>query len=173
MTRKEFEHIVPELRPLMMKVGRDFFGNNDDAEDVAQDTLVRLWTYCERLDSNRNMKALAIMVAKNTCVEMYKRKQRLVELTHKDCTDIEGESIAGDTYSADAGIKSEEIRQKIDKAIGSLSPREQQLVRKRFLEDISAEEIAIETGIAKPSVKSMLSAAKAKLINILRYNETT
>lgn len=45
MNRKEFENIVPELRPLMVKVARDFFGNQDDAEDVAQDALVRLWNY--------------------------------------------------------------------------------------------------------------------------------
>ena len=43
MDRKEFENIVPALRPLMVKVGRDFFGNKDDAEDIAQDALVRLW----------------------------------------------------------------------------------------------------------------------------------
>ena len=36
------------------------------------------------------------------------------------------------------------------------------------LEDHSAEEIARETGIPKPSVKSMLSGAKAKLIRILK-----
>ena len=43
MNRKEFENIVPELRPLMVKVARDFFGNQDDAEDVAQDALVRVF----------------------------------------------------------------------------------------------------------------------------------
>lgn len=45
MTPEEFEHIVPCLRPLMVRVGRDFFGNRDDAEDVAQESLACLWTY--------------------------------------------------------------------------------------------------------------------------------
>lgn len=56
----------------------------------------------------------------------------------------------------------------IDTAIKSLSPRQQQLVRRRYIEDHSAEEIAAETGIPKPSVKSMLSTAKSKLIKILK-----
>lgn len=162
MNRKEFENIVPELRPLMVKVARDFFGNQDDAEDVAQDALVRLWNYCERLDANRNMKQLAIMVAKNCCIGTYKRRQMMVEVP---CPD---ERMAGETYQADAEVVAQETRGRIDSAIRSLSPREQQLVRKRYLEDHSAEEIARETGIPKPSVKSMLSGAKAKLIRILK-----
>ena len=59
MTRKEFEIIILRLRPLMVKVGRDFFGNQMDAEDVAQEALLRLWKYCERLDADRNLEALA------------------------------------------------------------------------------------------------------------------
>lgn len=162
MNRKEFENIVPELRPLMVKVARDFFGNQDDAEDVAQDALVRLWNYCERLDANRNMKQLAIMVTKNCCIDTYKRRQMMVEVS---CSD---ERMAGETYQADAEVVAQETRGRIDSAIRCLSPREQQLVRKRYLEDHSAEEIARETGIPKPSVKSMLSGAKAKLIRILK-----
>lgn len=139
MNRKEFENIVPELRPLMVKVARDFFGNQDDAEDVAQDALVRLWNYCERLDANRNMKQLAIMVAKNCCIDTYKRRQMMVEVP---CPD---ERMAGETYQADAEVVAQETRGRIDSAIRCLSPREQQLVRKRYLEDHSAEEIARET----------------------------
>lgn len=160
MNRKEFEQAIPELRPLMVNVGCDFFGNMDDAEDVAQDALVRLWNYCERLDVNRNINSLAIMVAKNICVEKYKRRQMTVdEPTH--------EMPASATYSADTGITLRETQDKIDSAISRLSPREQQLVRKRYLEDHSAADIAQEMNIPKPSVKSMLSAAKSKLIKIL------
>lgn len=160
MTRNEFEHIVPKLRPLMVMVGRNFFGNMDDAEDVAQDALVRLWTYCERLDAKRNMEALAVVVAKNVCVEMHKRRRM-------DTDELPGDIEASKMYSADADITAKETRERIDSAIEKLSPREQQLVRKRYMEDYSPEEIAQETGMANPSVRSMLSVAKAKLIKIL------
>ena len=161
MNRKEFEQQVPRLRPLMIKVGRDFFGNKDDAEDVAQDGLERLWNYCERLDANRNLEALAVMVAKNICIEKHKRRP----LTLKQSLD---DGMASEGYQADAALLTAEAYEQIEQAIGCLSPREQQLVRKRYLEDHSAEEIAQETGIPKPSVKSMLSMAKAKLKKRLR-----
>ena len=159
MSPTEFENIVPVLRPLMVKVGRDFFGNQTDADDVAQEGLVRLWNYCERLDSKRNMEALATRVAKNVCVEIYrKRNNNTVTLDER----------LKDNTTADAHLDAEETQHKIDEAIERLSPRERDLLLKRHIEGHTAEEIANETGIPKPSVKSIISMAKRKLINDLQ-----
>ena len=42
MTQSEFEHIAQQLRSQMLKVALDFFGSQDDAEDVAQDAIGRI-----------------------------------------------------------------------------------------------------------------------------------
>ena len=159
MSPQEFENIVPELRQLMVKVGCDFFGNQTDAEDVAQEGLIRLWNFCERLDARRNMEALAIRVAKNVCVETF-RKRSNNTITLDDRLE--------DNTTADANLDAEDTQHKIDEAIERLSPREQELFRKRHIEGHTAEEIANETGIPKPSVKSIISTAKRKLINDLQ-----
>lgn len=162
MSPKEFENIVPALRPLMVKVGRDFFGNDADADDVAQEGLIRLWRYCERLSAERNMEALAVKVAKNICVEIYrKRTARTISLTDR----LESNETSDD---ADANIVAGETQQKIDEAMERLSPRERELLRKRHFEGHTAEEIATETGIPKPSVKSMISMARKKMIKELQ-----
>lgn len=162
MSPKEFENIVPALRPLMVKVGRDFFGNDADADDVAQEGLIRLWRYCERLDTRRNMEVLAVKVAKNICVEIYRRRNTMTVTLQSG---MEGD----ETYAgADADIEAGETQQKIDEAMERLSPRERELLRKRHIEGHTAEEIATETGIPKPSVKSMISMARKKLIKELQ-----
>ena len=164
MSPKEFENIVPTLRPLMVKVGRDFFGNRTDADDVAQEGLIRLWKYCERLSAERNMEALAIKVAKNVCVEIYRRRNTLT-------VSLEGETEIKEALAnndADARIEAGDTQQKIDEAMERLSPRERELLRKRHIEGQTAEEIAQEIGIPKPSVKSMISMARRKLIKELQ-----
>jgi RNA polymerase sigma factor (sigma-70 family) len=143
----------------MVKVGCDFFGNQTDAEDVAQEGLIRLWNFCERLDARRNMEALAIRVAKNVCVETF-RKRSNNTITLDDRLE--------DNTTADANLDAEDTQHKIDEAIERLSPREQELFRKRHIEGHTAEEIANETGIPKPSVKSIISMAKRKLIKDLQ-----
>ena len=65
MTQEEFEHIAPALRELMLSVGRSFFGNDDDAEDVAQEGLVALLRFIDRMESGVRHDALAIRVAKH------------------------------------------------------------------------------------------------------------
>ena len=164
MSPKEFENIVPALRPLMVKVGRDFFGNRTDADDVAQEGLIRLWKYCERLSADRNMEALAIKVAKNVCVEIYKRRSTLT-VTLESETEI-NQALADN--DADTGIEAGETQQKIHEAMERLSPRERELLRKRHIEGYTADEIAQETGIPKPSVKSMISIARKKMIKELQ-----
>ena len=146
----------------MVKVGRDFFGNESDADDVAQEGLIRLWRYCERLNAERNMEALAVKVAKNICVEIYRRRNTMTVTLQSG---MEGD----DTYAdADADIEAGETQQKIDEAMERLSPRERELLRKRHIEGHTADEIATETGIPKPSVKSMISMARKKLIKELQ-----
>ena len=75
MDRVTFEAAVRSLRPKILKVGRDFFGSDDDAEDVAQETLAALWERCAMLDEGRNVEALAIRVAKSCCVDMVRKRK--------------------------------------------------------------------------------------------------
>ena len=140
----------------MVKVGRDFFGNQMDAEDVAQEALLRLWKYCERLNADRNLEALAVKVAKNVCVDLYKSRN-----TYED--EITSDIASPPSQSADAELHAKEVQQKIDEAIERLNPRERDLLKARQLEGKSAEEISEQTGIPKSSVKSMISTARKKL----------
>ena len=75
MTQDEFEHIAPALRELMLSVGRSFFGNDDDAEDVAQEGLVALLRFIDRMESGVRHDALAIRVAKHCCMDMVRKRK--------------------------------------------------------------------------------------------------
>lgn len=160
MTRKEFEHIVPQVRPLLTKVGRDFFGTTEDAEDVAQEALLRLWQYAEQLDPRRNLEALAVRVAKNVCVDLYRRRVPQAPLPELQ------PAPPGD--APDAALHTREAMDRIHEAMDRLQPRERQLLEQRQLEGRTAEEIARETGIPKRSVLSMVAMAKKKLMNELK-----
>ena len=141
---------------MMVKVGRDFFGNQMDAEDVAQEALLRLWNYCERLSADRNLEALAVKVAKNVCVDLYKNRN-----TYED--EITSDIASPPSQSADAELHAKEVQQEINEAMERLNPRERDLLKARQLEGRSAEEISEQTGIPKSSVKSMISMARKKL----------
>ena len=96
MTQEEFEHIAPALRELMLSVGRSFFGNDDDAEDVAQEGLVALLRFIDRMESGARHDALAVRVAKHCCMDIVrKRKSSLfrVNKNNVECTENQRDSI--------------------------------------------------------------------------------
>lgn len=164
MDRNTFEQTAARLRPLILRIGQDFFGSADDAEDVAQDTLVQLWRYCERLDEGRNVEALAVRVAKNCCVNM-KRRQRLQV--------VRGEEHLPATTplplpSPHEQLEWQERVSALDEAVGLLQPRERQLFEMRQMEGLSTEEIAQQTGMAKATVQSMIAMARRKLFNNMK-----
>lgn len=164
MDRTTFEQTAARLRPLILRVGRDFFGSADDAEDVAQETLLQLWRYCQQLDEGRNVEALAVRVAKNCCVNM-KRRQHLTLVRE---TDSMSETNPTPHLSPHEEVERQEGLKALDEAIRQLQPRERQLFEMRQQDGLSTEEIALQTGIAKASVQSMVAMARKKVFNEMK-----
>lgn len=157
MTRTEFEQSVDKWRPEMLKVARMFFASRDDAEDAVQDALVRLWQYAERIDVHQNVGGLAVQVTKNCCVSLWRRRQ-------KNGPKPTDEHAASPHEVLEDG----ELHSALIEAVGRLAPRERELFTMRQWEGLSNDEIALRTGIAKNSVKVMVSAARQKLFKTLR-----
>ena len=74
MTTIEFEHIAEKLRLRLVKVGREFFADDDKAEDIAQEILTRLWIMRDRVNVQLGVEALAVRMAKNLCVSEWRRQ---------------------------------------------------------------------------------------------------
>lgn len=165
MTRSEFEHIAQQLRSQMLKVALDFFGSQDDAEDAAQEAMLQLWHYCEHIDTKRNVEALAVRVAKNCCVSMYRKQQRMtngVNIDTHPMRQIKGED------SPQQQLEAEDLQRMLTEVVAQLKPRERQLFEMRQSEGLSTEEIAEQTGIPKTSVAVMVSTARKKVFTELK-----
>lgn len=165
MTRSEFEHIAQQLRSQILKVALDFFGSKDDAEDAAQEAMMQLWRYCEHVDASRHVEALAVRVAKNCCVNLYRKQQR-----HANGIDIDTRTMRqmeGDD-SPQQQLEAEDLQRMLSDVAALLKPRERQLFEMRALAGLSTEEIATQTDIPKTSVAAMVSGARKKVFTELK-----
>ena len=167
MTRSEFEHIAAQLRQRVLKVGLDFFSNKEDAEDVAQETMVQLWRYLEHIDAERNVEALAVRVAKNCCVSMYRKLSQRDGSFVTPLDDVTKEPSLCDN-SPQAQLEAEDTQRLLSEAIALLKPRERQLFELRQMDGLSTDEVVSQTGIPKPSVTAMVSAARKKVLTELK-----
>ena len=163
MTQAEFEKIAPGLRKVMMSVGRSFFGNESDADDVAQEGLVALWRYRDRLDAGSTHEGLAIRIAKHCCMDMVRKR--------KDTVELNGEMLMKEmpvARSPQEILETEELKFAVEDAVNRLNPSERRLYELRQVEGRELDEIADETKIPKPSVKSIISAARRKIYEELK-----
>jgi len=167
MTRSEFEHIAAQLRQRVLKVGLDFFSNKEDAEDAAQETMIQLWRYCEHIDAERNIEALAVRVAKNCCVSMYRKSSQRDGSFVTALDDVTKEPSLCDN-SPQAQLEAKDTQLMLTEAIALLKPRERELFEMRQIEGLSADEVAMKTGIPKPSITAMVSAARKKVFTELK-----
>ena len=163
MTAREFEHIAQMLRPQMMRVAWDFFRQTEEAEDVVQEVLMRLWIRMEKGELvNINLPALAIKATKNLCVSTWrKQKLRQAEQFNEDLYHFSNER-------ADTALITEEEIKRFDDAISQLPRSEQRLLRMKQKTDLSSDEIADITGIPVRSVRTIISSARRNLLKLLK-----
>ena len=167
MTQEEFEHIAPALRELMLSVGRSFFGNDDDAEDVAQEGLVALLRFIDRMESGTRHDALAIRVAKHCCLDIVRKRNSSPFVLCRSNEEIypPGRDVGASPHET---LEAKELHEAVDKAVQHLKPSERRLFEMRQIEGLELDDIAKRTNIAKPSIKSIVSAARKKVFEEIK-----
>lgn len=156
MTPQEFEHIAQMLRPRLVSVGRNFFGHNAEAEDVAQEVLMRLWAMREQLDPQLGMDSLAIRMAKNICVSEWRKRQVRKTRSPDNATRQEAKQ-----YSM---LEDSDNQRMLAEALARLSSTERRLFRMRQELEMDLPQMAVATGIKPRSISAMLSAARRKVL---------
>ena len=68
MEQTEFENIVADIRTKALGMARKYGLSADEAEDVAQDTILKLWGMRDELDRYRSVESLAMCIAAHLSV---------------------------------------------------------------------------------------------------------
>ncbi|MCR4921121.1 MAG: sigma-70 family RNA polymerase sigma factor [Bacteroidaceae bacterium] len=164
MTPSEYITHVAPLRPLLLGVGRNFFHSEEEAEDAVQETLLRLWLCRDRLAADDSLRPMALRVARNVCVSMW-RKARLRETLTLE----EGHTATRPaTDQADSRLLADDRQFLLDMALRRLSPSERRLFLLRQEPDMNLDLMARITGMQPRSISSKLSAARRKVYDFIK-----
>ena len=146
--------------PFVYKVAMRFLGNKADAEDVAQDAMMRLWKAAKSWRSGEaKLTTWLYTVTANLCRDRFRRKQG-VSLDSID------EPI-DDSPSMESRIAGQDRATALRTAILELPARQQMAISLRHLEDLSNPEIATTMGISVEAVESLTSRGRKTLAQIL------
>lgn len=144
------------MRPALLRMAVRYMENSDEAEDVVQDALLKLWFLREKLDQYRSVEALAIVVIKHLCIN----RLRGVRIEKVDLN--QGISIGGDE-NPEMKLIAEERMQEILEVLSGLPNLQQSILRMKHIEGFEVEEIARLTGSTPIAVRTNLSRARQKV----------
>lgn len=132
------------------------------AEDIAQETMIRLWQMLDLLADGASATAFATRIARNMAIDRHRQASRrqvfplgkVARLTAGQCPDERLEDHDNEAW----------LRRKLR----ALPTTEHTVLRMRQVEGLSNREIARHLGLKEESVSTLLARARRKLLEQIK-----
>lgn len=169
--------LVEEYRGLVYSICYLFCGSTQDAEDLVQDTFLKIWMNLASYDPSRGeLKGWIATVTRNQRVDRYRRSSQDRRTESIDTT-LEGWEQGGTLALAqriadpsptphDIAVTSE-VTGIVSNAVTKISPEMREVVTMRFVYGLDNQEIAHRLRIPEGTVKSRTNRGRAQLATLL------
>ena len=155
--RTRFEQLVVPHLDAAVNLARWLLRNRTDAEDVAQEAMLRAYRFFEQFRGG-DARAWLLQIVRNSCYTWLEKNRPLELMTEFD-EELHLRPAANPEILA---VQANE-RGSLMRALESLPPRFREVLVLRELEGCSYKEIVEITGIPMGTVMSTLSRAREKL----------
>jgi RNA polymerase sigma-70 factor (ECF subfamily) len=162
-----YRELVERYQGPVYSVALRMLGRVEDAEDVVQETFVRMFRALDRYDPARPLRARLLTIASRLAIDHWRRRgSRPIPLVTREPGSAGEER---EREIADPGLGPEELamrsdeERRADPLIHSLPPHYRVVVVMRHLQDMSYEEIAAALQLPLGTVKARIHRARALL----------
>lgn len=167
MDLKQFKKEVLPLRAQLLGFARRSLSDDAEAEDAAQEAMLRLWTCRERLTDCDHIGGFAMQTVKHICID--KLRQRTIRMEIGEADGASGQT----PYEL---MELQDAVTLVERIIDKLPGLQRQIIRMRDIEGYELGEIATITGTKVDAVSMNLSRARKKVrekfLEIQSYKKT-
>lgn len=139
--------------------------NEHDAEEIVQETFLRAYKRLGNFEERASFKTWLYRIAINCSLDLVRSRQRVEE--KREVEDAEGNdpmaAVAANSPSPERLLLSDEVRRKVQSALGRLGPLERAAFVMRHFEGHSIEEIGKALGLRSSATKNNIFRAVQKL----------
>ncbi|MDX1622787.1 MAG: RNA polymerase sigma factor [Gemmatimonadota bacterium] len=163
---RAFRDLVTAYRDFLYGIARRFAGSHEDADDVLQEALVKIYRNLDGLTSPTAFYSWARRIVVNTALDQIRSRERTVEF-EEEATHGQ-EAMPGGFAPPDRGVQEREFFAHLERAIRALPPRQREVVLLHDVEGLSTEEVAERCGCPRATVRSNLFYGREKLRRSLK-----
>ncbi len=139
-------------------------GNPDDALDVSQEAMLKLFSHIRSLDRERPLRPWLFTVVRNLVRDLWrKRKLRRNEPLAVEVGPDLGHQIVDRAASPEDDAVTRQTRRRLWRAVSGLPTKHREILVLRDYHDLSYEELSRVLSIPLGTVMSRLHAARKKL----------
>ncbi len=168
MNLEAFKNRVLPAKNKLFRFAYRLLDNEEEAKDVVQDVLIKVWNGREQMDQVENWEAWCMRLTKNLSLDRLRSRQR-------KATDPmeEGFDIRNETLSPHDTTELGESMQRISQLIAALPEKQRQVIHLRDIEGYSYNEICeildLEMSQVKVNLFRARNSVREKLLKINAY----
>jgi RNA polymerase sigma-70 factor (ECF subfamily) len=166
-----FEALILQYEKLIFNIAYRMFGNPEDARDLSQEALIKIYKNIDKCTDIRHFKSWIYTVTGNACIDELRKRKGKTAISIDEQLELSEGSVQKQLRSADdtpeEGYLNKELGETLQKAIGKLTPDKRRLVILRDVQGLSYQELSEFTNTSMGTVKSKLARARSDLKDIL------
>ncbi len=158
--------ILRTLENDLYKTALYMLGNEHDARDATQDTLLRICRNIHKYETKASFRTWAQTIVTNLCIDHLRRR--------KEETSLDGSELvvrAPEQQQVERQVLRQQMERDVSAAIAKLDEPYRSVIVLRYVNQLSYEEICETLGLPIGTVKSHLFRAKTRLQRLLRDYE--
>lgn len=157
MNEQEFQHIAKELWPDLFRIAHQILGDEEEAKDVVQDCMLRLW---QTRNEIANIRSFARILVRNRSLNALRDRKTTIQIEGLEATDIA------------PPCEPDERIERMMTHVNQLPSLQQTILRLRHMEGKEMCEIAQMIGTTEQAIRQSLSRARrAVLLNYNKQNQ--
>lgn len=164
--RDAFRELVRLYKDKIYHLAYRMLNNAQEAEDVVQDTFLRVYTNLDRYDDTHKFSTWIYRIGTNLCIDRLRKRKGTLSL---DAENPEGEGIDGhDMLSSPEPLPEQQLilsetQQVIRDAIDKLPAKYKTIVILRYLHDMSLQEISDVLNMPITTIKTRVHRGREAL----------
>ena len=152
--------LVSRKLPRLLSLGRRMLNDPAEAEDVAQETLVRTWKQAATWVPGRaRIDTWMHRVALNLCYDRLRRR--------RDTSSTDDVELIDPAQSAPAKIEADQTANQVRAAINALPDRQREAIQLTYYQELSNQDAAAVMGVSIEALESLLARARRTLRTLM------
>lgn len=160
--KEAFELLLKNYKNMILSIAYYISQNEYDALDMAQEVYVKLYKNIDKFEGKSKFSTWVYSVARNTCIDEYKRIKR-----NKNYYESDEKNVSVETEGPEEIILKKELCDFVRIMLSELPPIYNKILTLRYINGLSYREIAEKLKCSEGTVKSRLFRGKKIMKKII------